>query len=98
MQARTLGTIFALFLAALLLVIATWVTATRTVAEAGLAGAPQPVAVVGTDLKENFLSKLRWSAVERTSVDLASIDTTLQEYFLQTVVWGDDVGTADGAP
>lgn len=90
MQTRTLGTIVALFLAALLLVATTWIIATGTAAETGPVAALQPSrAAIGADLRENFLAKLRWSGVQETEGD-----TTLRDYFLTRSDAESDGGTA----
>lgn len=90
MQARTLGSIVALLLAALLLVAATWVTATRTVANTGPAGAElDNGAAIGTDMRENFLAQLGCSGVQGTEGD-----TTLRDYFLTRSDAESDGGTA----
>ena len=90
MQARTIGSIVALFVAALLLVAATWVTATRTVADTGPAGAAlNNRAATGSDLRENFLAQLRCNGVQGTGGD-----TTLREYFLTRSDAESDGGTA----
>lgn len=94
MQVRTLGTIIGVVLAAVLLAAVTWVIATRTAAETGQVGVLQTAA---GGLKENFLTKQRWSRGQ-VGVDPESTDTTLRDYFLSRQAWSEIAGSDGDRP